>query len=69
MRISIDYSLRESGLVEVRIGRRSKNMAMKGLMEKRFGIIATVVEPDRFGNDLLWVIGTNEWLQQQHVYK
>jgi RimJ/RimL family protein N-acetyltransferase len=52
MRISIDFGLRELGLIEVRIGTQSRNMAMKGLMEKKFGIPAIVMEPDRFGNDL-----------------
>lgn len=67
MRMSIDYGLRELGLVEVRIGTTSSNVAMRGLMEKNFGMPAEVGEPDRFGNDLMWRIGRDEWMGKDHV--
>ena len=67
LRMSIDYGLRELGLVEVRIGTTSKNVAMRGLMEKKLGMPAEVGGPDRFGNDLMWRIGREEWLRREHV--
>jgi RimJ/RimL family protein N-acetyltransferase len=67
MRMSIDYGLRELGLVEVRIGTTSSNVAMRGLMEKKFGMLAEVREPDRFGNDLMWRIGRDQWMGKDHV--
>lgn len=61
LRISIDYGLRELGLSEVRLGTTSRNVGMKGLMERKFGWVKTeVVEADRFGNDLLWRIGRGD---------
>ena len=66
LRMSIDYGLRELELVEIRIGTTSKNFAMRGLMEKKFGMPAEVEEPDRFGNDLMWRIGKEDWLKQEH---
>jgi len=62
LKMSIDYGLRELGLVEVRIGTPSSNAAMRGLMEKKFHMPAEVVEPDRFGNDLVWRIWKEDWL-------
>jgi len=67
MRISVDYGLRELGLVEVRIGTTSRNVGMRELMEKKFGIPAEVTELDRFGNDLVWRIGRDEWFSKEHV--
>jgi RimJ/RimL family protein N-acetyltransferase len=67
MRISVDYGLRELGLAEVRVGTTSKNVAMRQLMENKFGIPAQVTEPDRFGNDLVWKIRRDEWLGKKHV--
>jgi RimJ/RimL family protein N-acetyltransferase len=67
MRISVDYGLRELGSVEVRFGTTSKNVAIRLLMENKFGISAQVTEPDRFGNDLLWKIKRDEWLGREHV--
>lgn len=61
LRISIDYGLRELGLVEVRIGTTSKNSPMRGLMENKFEMPGEVVEADRFGNDLMWRITKENW--------
>ena len=65
LRMSIDFGLRELGLVEVRIGTTSENVAMRGLMEKRFGRMPEEGrERDRFGNDLMWKIKREEWLRE-----
>ena len=65
LRISIDFGLRELELVEVRIGTPSENRAMRGLMERRFGRLPEPErERDRFGNDLLWRIKREEWLEE-----
>ena len=63
LRISIDYGLRELGLMEVRVGTPSENVSMRGLMERKFGLQPEPGrERDRFGNDLLWRIKREEWL-------
>jgi RimJ/RimL family protein N-acetyltransferase len=67
MRISVDYGLRELGLLGVRVGTTSKNVAMRQLMENKFGIPAQVTESVRFGNDLVWKIRRDEWLGKEHV--
>ena len=67
MRISVDYGLRELGLVEVRVETTSRNIAMRQLMENKFRIPAQVTEPDRFGNNLVWKIRRDEWLGKEHV--
>ena len=67
LRMTIDYGLRVLGLKEVRVGTPSANVAMRGLMERKFGMLPEVEEPDRFGNDLLWRIEREEWLMRPHV--
>jgi RimJ/RimL family protein N-acetyltransferase len=63
--ISVDYGLRELGLVEVRVGTTSKNLGMRRLMEEKFRVKAEVTKPDRFGNDLEWKFG-EDWLRRGH---
>jgi len=69
IRMSVDYGLRELGLVEVRIGTTSANAGMKAIMERGFQMQPEKRErgkEDRFGNDLLWRIG-KEWLGKEHL--
>lgn len=60
----IDYGLNVLGLTEVRIGTPSYNVAMRRLVEVKFKMQPVVPEKvDRFGNDLLWRIDKERWLQ------
>ena len=58
LRVSIDYGLRELGLVEVRVWTSS---------ERKCGISATVGEPDQFGDILEWRFSREEWLNREHL--
>ena len=61
LRIVIDHGLRELKLDQIEVGTISRNTAMRRLMEDRFGMPATITEPDRFGNDLEWNITQSTW--------
>jgi len=61
LRCSIDYGLRELGLVKVVLGTGNENLAMRGLMEKKFGLEGEVTVKDKFGNDLVWKIDGVVW--------
>ncbi|KAK9350269.1 acyl-CoA N-acyltransferase [Lipomyces doorenjongii] len=62
LKMIIDYGLRELGLVEVRVGTHSSNIAMRRLMEVKLQMEPEVEEKgDRFGNDLLWRINQENW--------
>lgn len=65
LRMVIDYGLRELGLAEIRVGTNSRNVPMKTLMMRKFGLgpLANPTgEVDKFGNDLLWKIKQADWL-------
>lgn len=62
LKISIDYGIRYLDMAQVTLGTSSKNVPMRRLMEEKFKIPAEVEEEDRFGNDLVWKIGREEWL-------
>ncbi|KAL3417381.1 acetyltransferase [Phlyctema vagabunda] len=62
LKIAIDYGFRQLKMLQITLGTSSKNLPMRGLMEKKFEMPATVEEPDRFGNDLVWKIDQQDWL-------
>ncbi|KAJ5355070.1 uncharacterized protein N7496_012282 [Penicillium cataractarum] len=66
LRMVFDYGLRELGLVEIRVGSYSGNVAMRGLMEGKFGFrprdAGVNGEVDEFGNNLLWIVRREVWL-------
>ncbi|KAK9357851.1 hypothetical protein V1504DRAFT_335078 [Lipomyces starkeyi] len=63
LRMVIDYGFRELQMVNVSVGTKSVNAAMRGLMEKKFGMKAEVRETeDMFGNDLFRKIDHGDWL-------
>jgi RimJ/RimL family protein N-acetyltransferase len=59
--MSIDYGFNVLGLEVVEIAARDENLAMRGLMDKKFGWKAKRIQDTRFGNDWLWSIGKEEW--------
>jgi RimJ/RimL family protein N-acetyltransferase len=72
LRMAIDYGLRVLGMVDIRLGTKSENEAMRGLMENKFGIKAEVRETkDQFGNDLFWKFDREDWLAKgwEHTYQ
>ena len=69
LRMTIDFGLRVLGLKEMRVVTLSANIALRTLMEGKFGMLPNVEEPDRFGNDLLWTFEKDEWLARQHLQR
>ncbi|KAH8648296.1 acyl-CoA N-acyltransferase [Tricladium varicosporioides] len=63
LRICIDFGFRKLALEEVRVSTNKGNVAMRGLMEARFGLSVEMGEKDQFGNDLHWVIRKPWWLE------
>jgi RimJ/RimL family protein N-acetyltransferase len=61
LRLSIEFGLEKLELIEVHLGTPSRNAAMVGLMEKRFGMPARKNEVDKFGNDATWNINKEMW--------
>lgn len=61
LRITMDYGFRMLDLDACRLAATDENLAMKGLMEKRFGLEGKRVEKDRFGNDWVWTLRRKEW--------
>lgn len=57
----IDYGFRVLGLDECRIATADDNLAMRGLMDKRFGIVGRRTEKDLFENEWVWTVGREEW--------
>lgn len=63
LRMTIDHALRILGLDEVHIATTEANVAMRGLMEKRFRHLATMYHGSfKFGNEYLWKITAVDWL-------
>lgn len=58
----IDYGFGVLGLDECRIASTDANMAMKGLMEKRFGLVGKRTEKDRFENEWVWTVRRKDWV-------
>ena len=61
LRMTIDHALRVLKLDEVTVGCRAANVAMRGLMDNKFGLSATEVE-GKFSNECLYRIKKDEWL-------
>lgn len=62
LRITIDYSLRILQLDEVTVEMRDANMAMRGLMDKKFGLRPTVSPDLKFGDEYSYRVTRKEWL-------
>lgn len=58
----IDYGFGVLGLDECRIAATDENMAMRGLMEKRFGLVGKRIEKDQFENEWVWTVGRKDWV-------
>lgn len=61
LRMIMDYAFTVLRLDEVRVGSTGANVAMKGLMENKFGLVGERIEPDQFGNEWVWRIRKDEW--------
>ena len=44
-----------------RIAATDDNLAMKGLIEKRFGVVGERIEKDLFANEWVWTVGRKDW--------
>ena len=63
LRMTVDHAFRVLGLDEVHIATTEANAAMRGLMEKKFGHVATMYRGTfKFGNEYLWKIKAGDWL-------
>lgn len=64
LKMVFSYGLRELELREIRVGSHSGNVAMRMLMERKFGLFpekAGEKGVDQFGNDLLWIVTKEKW--------
>lgn len=57
----IDYGFRDSGLDECRIVATDDNLALRGLMNKKFGLVARRIEKDQFNNECVWTVRREDW--------
>lgn len=57
----IDYGFRVLGLDECRIAATDDNLALRGLMDKKFGLVARRVAKDIFNNEWVWTVGREDW--------
>lgn len=62
LRIMIDYGFGPLGLDECRVAATDQNVAMRGLMEKRFGLVGERIEKDQFENEWIWRLERWEWV-------
>lgn len=68
LRMTIDHALRVLALDEVHIATTEANLAMRGLMDKKFGRVSTVYRGSfKYGNEYLWKITAGDWLLQRGV--
>ncbi|CAG8958127.1 hypothetical protein HYFRA_00000473 [Hymenoscyphus fraxineus] len=66
LRITIGFGLRELALDEIHLATWDANIAMRGLMDKKFGFMGRRIEKDRFGNEWECRIRKTEWLESVH---
>lgn len=57
----MDYGFRVLGLEECRIAATHDNLAMRGLMEKRFGLVGVRIGMDHFENEWVWIVRRKDW--------
>jgi len=68
LRMTIDHALRVLRLDEVHIATTEANVAMRGLMEKKFGHVSTMYRGSfKYGNEYLWKITAEDWLLHRGV--
>ena len=62
LRISFDYALRVLGIDQVTIACTAANLAVQGLLERKFGLEAVRIDPEssEFGNECLYIIKKKE---------
>jgi len=66
LRITFDYGFRELGLDVMEIATRDENLAMRGLMDGKFGFEGEAIKDLKFENDWEWMISRKQWLECVH---
>lgn len=55
------HGFRLLGLDECRIAAADDNLAIRGLIENRFGLEGERIEKDQFENEWIWTLGREDW--------
>ncbi|KAH6881732.1 hypothetical protein BKA58DRAFT_372074 [Alternaria rosae] len=66
LRMVIDHGFAVLGMDEIHIACVDANTAFKGLMNKKFGFPAEVIEDKLFGNEWIWRITKEAWEDSTH---
>ena len=69
LRMTFDYGLRVLNLDEVTVAMTGANVAMRGLMDKKFGLSATRLDEgnSRFGNEYVYSVKKGDLLPCLHL--
>ena len=67
LRMTIDHALRVLCLDGVTISCQAANVAMRGLLEKKFGLSADVLVDGKFGNACCYSVKREEWLARRDL--